>query len=137
MCVMYETAAQLSLPLPFLRVRARSLCLSLLPSPRTPREYRDFHENANAGLEFRFEKLDEELKDKGVNMDAQFKAIQKQLRIPAAVLKQVRVLAGDGRVQKWERWAVSSIVRSVLLFITENLLKKLYGAEEGETLFTM
>jgi hypothetical protein len=68
------------------------------------------------------EKLDEELKDKGVHMDAQFKAIQKQLRIPAAVLKQVRVLAGDGRVQKWERWAVSSIVWAVFLFFFTNFL---------------
>ena len=77
-------------------MRALSLSRSLLrssnSSPHPTWDYRDF--NANAGLEYRFEKLDEELKDTGGRMDAKFKELKQVLLRRTG---KVRMLAGRGR----------------------------------------
>ena len=115
MCVMYETAALLSLSLSLSCARslsrARSLLRSSHSSPHPTREYRDFNENANGGLELRFEKLDEELKDNGGRMDSKFKALQQELKALrkhySSASEKVRVMAGrDGRVQMWEAYMI-------------------------------
>jgi hypothetical protein len=85
-----------SLSLPFLcalsLARARSLLRSSHSSPHPTRDYRDF--DANAGLEYRFQKLDEELKDTGGRMDAKFKELKQVLLRKTG---KVRMLAGRGR----------------------------------------